>query len=493
MYIYTANDIHNIDRQAEEKGFSLFTLMENAGRSIFETCIPFVNKQDHIVILAGKGNNGGDGIVLARYLKDNGYHITLCFPLGEPKTEIAKAHLHFYKQHDDLSNEPYTKTQPDVIVDALLGVGANPPLREDVKKVLQWANEQQAKRYAIDIPTGVGADDGGLEWTKSQQDTVVFQADITFTLHGAKPSAFLLPASSYYGQVIPVSIGLKQNSNMTLMTKNMVQLTLPKRNEAAHKGTFGTSLLFAGSDNMPGSALLATIGAIRSGTGKLILATSSFAASVITPCVPEATFMFNGLKAFNNTGKLPDKISSIGIGPGLQDSSAVKKALDSLMQTNIPLVIDAGALLKNYNWKRPNGAPTILTPHPREFSRLTGISTENIQNNRIHLAQQFAMEQHIILVLKGQHTVIALPNGHVFLNPTGNTGLAKGGSGDVLTGMITSMLSYYSEPVNAVKNAVYIHGLCADKWAKTNSETTMTASDFHQLLPKVFQAIEMNK
>ena len=164
------------------------------------------------------------------------------------------------------------------------------------------------------------------------------------------------------------------------------------------------------------------------------------------------------------------------------------KAVEQLLQTEIPLVVDAGALLHRKSWQRK--APLVLTPHPGEFSRLTGMPIKEIQANRIAVAREFAQKHQLILVLKGQHTVIAFPNGHVLINPTGNSGLAKGGSGDVLTGIVLSMLSYYESAEAAIVNAVYIHGLCAEKWAEENSEAGMAASDFQQLLPQVLKELE---
>lgn len=487
MYIYTAEEIHNIDQSAEKQGFSLFALMENAGRNLAQSLQSSIEKQEHILILAGRGNNGGDGIVLARYLKDAGYQVSLYFPMGFPKTETARMHLDFYHQQY-VSKENYQEEKHHVIIDALLGSGSTLPLRNNLREVVHWANNQSSRRLAIDVPTGVGTDHGALYTENTEFEVTVFQADATFVLHGAKPSAFLLPASRFYGEVVPIDIGLKQGGHIKQTSQKNVRATLPERDETAHKGTYGTSYLIAGSDDMPGSALLAATGAIRSGTGKLVMGTSRFAAGVIAPRIPEATYMLDGLKRVSERDYLPSKVEAIGIGPGLHDEIAVEKALNSLIPMDIPLVIDAGALLKRSNWKRD--APTVLTPHPGEFANLIDMSVSDIQANRIAIAQDFARRNDVILVLKGQYTVIALPDGYVNINPTGNTGLAKGGSGDVLTGMITSMLSYYENPCDAVRNAVYLHGMCADLWVETNSETTMTASDFHVLLPKVFQRLE---
>lgn len=511
MHVYCAENIRKIDQQAEQLGFSMFTLMENAGRGITEALMKITQKNEHILILAGRGNNGGDGIVAARYLKNAGYKVSLVLPLGNPKTETAQAHLNYYRQQgftsvpldsfyhasdgdllkefaDNVSASGLVTNskanQPAIIVDALLGIGAQLPLRKSVATIVEWANNQQALRYAIDIPTGVKAEEGTVE---TAGFVTAFQAAATFVLHGAKPSAFLHPSSRYYGKVIPITIGLLQKSAIKQTTEDEVRTNMPKRASNAHKGSFGTSVIIAGTDNMPGSALLAATGAIRTGTGRLTIGTTSFVASIIATQVPEATYILEGISAVIQ-GELPPKTTAVGIGPGLTDTKQIGKALHYLIKTDIPVVVDAGALLPEINWQRE--APTVLTPHPGEFSKLTGIPIASIEANRLNTARDYAEQNNVILVLKGQHTIIAFPNSQVRINPTGNSGLSKGGSGDVLTGMITSMISYYESPEAAVMNAVYLHGLCAEYWAEKFSESAMTASDFAQILPKVLQQME---
>lgn len=514
MYVYDTKAIREMDHYAAQQGLSLFTLMENAGRGIAESLQKKVHKNAHILILAGRGNNGGDGIVAARYLKQTNYNVSLVLPLGPPKSETAIAHYEYFKQcgytadswnFQEINKTPYPLTaninaesaSSFIIIDALLGIGVNLPLRKNVSSVVQWANRQRATRYAIDIPTGVNADHGEIEAALKKENTnhflknepTVFEATATFVLHGAKPSAYLRPSSQYYGEIIPISIGLNHHSNIRETMKKDVRSKMPKRVQDAHKGTFGKSLLIAGSNSMPGSALLAATGAIRSGTGLLMIATTTLATTIIASQVPEATYVEGGLGTIAK-GHLPEKVSAIGIGPGLDDTEQIQNALYHLMKTDIPLVVDAGALLPNNKWERKTSAPTILTPHPGEFSRMTDVSIKDIEENRISIAQSYARKNKVILVLKGQSTIIALPNGHVRINPTGNSALAKGGSGDVLTGMITSMLSFYKSPEDAVTNAVYLHGLCAEQWGENNSEAAMTASDFAKLLPKVLRKIQ---
>lgn len=495
MYIYKAEEIRKIDAEAERLGLSPFSLMENAGRGLFEKISTLINKEMKIGIVAGRGNNGGDGIVLARYLLDQGYNVSLMFPLGEPTSQVAKAHLHYYLSKNyqiDALDEGGTF---DCIVDALLGIGTRLPLTDDLVRVIRWANEQAALRIAIDVPTGLLADHGDVDVGDANEflhdrrvlDANVFQADYTFSLHGAKPSAFLHPSSAYYGTLKVVEIGLKQTSIVKVTDRADVARSLPKRKPSGHKGTFGTSLIVAGSDEMPGSVTLSAIGAIRSGTGRLIIATSERAIPVIASHVPEATFMANGLERISN-GEFPEKLAAVGIGPGLEDKELTNRALEKLMQLDVPLVVDAGALLKRDSWK--GNGPVILTPHPGEFSRLTGLSVKEIEKNRIELASQYAQNHGVIVVLKGKYTVIAFPNGKTFINNTGNTGLSKGGSGDVLTGILVSFLATHDDVEYAVVNAVYVHGLCADYWGKTYSEASMTASDFAQLLPIILKQLE---
>lgn len=515
MYIYTAEQIRHIDAEAEQLGLNQFTLMENAGRGVFEQIQRLVEKDKSIGIVAGQGNNGGDGIVLARYLHAAGYTVSLMFPLGEPISEVAKAHLSYYLSRGYSVSQWDETMTCDVIIDALLGIGTRLPLPKQIIRIIAWANNQRALRIAIDLPTGVLADYGNVEEDDLQESTTdkttSFHADYTFSLHGVKPSAFLYPSSYYYGKLEVVPIGLEQinlavnrkddsTSNaktklnyqksinyIKVISEEEVRKTLPNRHSSSHKGTFGTSLIVAGSDEMPGSVALSAIGSIRSGTGRLIIGTSKEVIPIVAAHVPEATFIANGLEKIAN-GEIPEKIAATAIGPGLTDTELTQKALNLLMKLPIPIVVDAGALEKRSSWSA-NG-PVIITPHPGEFSRLTGHDIRTIQQNRIELAVEFSQKHKLIVVLKGEYTVIAFPTGRAYINQTGNTGLAKGGSGDVLTGILVSFLATHDNVERAVVNAVYVHGLCANEWAKKYSEASMTASDFAKLLPQVLKKLE---
>lgn len=479
MYIYNEKQIKAIDQAAHEQGVSLYTLMENAGHGLFKKIQKHITKKDKIVILCGTGNNGGDGVVLARHLKQNGYQVLLTFPLGKPNSEITKQHLeHYEAQGYAVSMFDYYQTY-DVIIDSLIGISLNRAPNKHLNELLSWCNRSNAFRIAIDLPTGVSANEGEADHA--------FKADVTLCIHGVKPSAYLVNTSRYFGDIEVVDIGLKQTSKMKVIEEKDVAEALPKRPSYGHKGTFGTSLLIAGSKEMPGSAALSSIGAIRSGTGRLTVATEMSVIQAIVTHVPEATF-----KDIQHPLNLLE-YDALAIGPGLQDLEQATTIIKEGLEIGLPLVIDASALHSFGEWIheiKTFKSPVILTPHPGEFSIMTGYSIKNIMKNTLELASEYATIYKVIVVLKGENTVIAFPDGNVWVNTTGNSSLAKGGTGDVLTGIILSLVSYYEDKQQAVINAVYIHGLAAELWSEKYSKATMTASDFKFLLPQVFKQLE---
>lgn len=282
-------------------------------------------------------------------------------------------------------------------------------------------------------------------------------------------------------------IRLPREGKWRIWTDADVFGTYPTRPTNSNKGTFGTGLLLAGCDEMPGSAMLSGIGAMRTGLGKLVIATTPFVSSIICTRLPEATFLHNGLEKIA-AGHLPEKIKVAAIGPGLADSTLIQNAIEYLLKLEIPLIIDASALSARSYPKRK--APIIVTPHPGEFSKMIGKSISYIQENRFELAREYALEHHIIVVLKGNNTIIAFPDDSGYINRTGNSALAKGGTGDTLTGMILAMLCTHKKVHSAVANAVFLHGKCAEIWCEHSSEDSMLASDYDRLLPRVLKQYE---
>ncbi len=475
MYIYKGKEIAAIDAKAVRDGLDAMVLMETAGRALYEALAQGLEGK-RILILAGRGNNGGDGIVLARYLLNNGYDAEIVFPFGASTADTASKHLAYFKNCG--YSESSRNGHYDVIIDALFGAGTRLPLPEEVTSLLLWANAQEARRIAIDLPTGVESDAGAVE--------TAFRANETYVLHGFKPSAFLEPSIDFYGKKHLLDIGLPQASCWKVWTKEDVQSTFHQRSPGSHKGTFGNGLLLAGSDEMPGSAMLAALGAMRAGIGKLTIGTTRHAAGIIAGRVPECTYMLEGLEAVRS-GESLGAFSAAAIGPGLLDEDSVEEALHLLFEEDFPIIIDAGALkARNYPERK---APIILTPHPGEFSRMTGVDAAAIQNNRLRFAQDYAAEHHVIVVLKGRNTVIAFPDGEVIVNRTGNQALSKGGTGDTLTGILLAFLSFYENTKEAVANAVYFHGACADRYVAGHADGGMLASDISELLPEVMHAI----
>ena len=271
-------------------------------------------------------------------------------------------------------------------------------------------------------------------------------------------------------------------------TEKQVKATLPQRAADSHKGSYGTALLTAGTKEMPGAALLAGLGTMRSGVGKLVIATEPEAMAMIVPRLPEATYLLNGLERIANRKIQLDDYRAAAIGPGTEPDSMTENAVQVLLGSPLPVILDAGALSKRSYPIRQ--APVILTPHPAEFSRITGVEVNKLQKNRGYYAQLWAQKLGVAIILKGQTTVVAFQDGEVWKNPTGNSALAKGGTGDTLTGMMLGMLCCHSDWRHAVLNAVHLHGACADEWSKHRSPHTLLAHELTDLLPEVWARLE---
>lgn len=278
------------------------------------------------------------------------------------------------------------------------------------------------------------------------------------------------------------------NEEKLIWTEKHVKATLPKRDATSHKGSYGTALLIAGTKDMPGAALLAGLGAMRSGVGKLVIATETEAVAMIVPRLPEATFLPDGLQQIAQRQSSVDTFRAAAIGPGTEPDDLTEKAVQVLLESHMPVVLDAGALSeRSYPFRQ---SPIILTPHLAEFSRIIGVEVDDLQKNRTYYAASWSKRLGATIVLKGANTVISFPDGETWINPTGNSALAKGGTGDTLTGMILGMLCCHPNWRHAVLNAVYLHGACADEWITTRSAHTMLAHEISDLLPVVWGRFE---
>lgn len=475
LYIYKSSEIKKADRCAEEQGMTAFTLMELSGIGLFNAIKQDLNIHKHqFTIIAGKGNNGGDGIVLARYLQIAGVPCSLFFPLGLPVSAASKAHFDYYSSLGFSASTNLPDQSGSILVDSLFGIGIKLPLRENVQRVTDWMNRQTAMKVAIDLPTGAASDDGDC-------DKHAFKADRTYSLHGYKPSRFLYPAASLYGDTEVVEIGLPHTSNWKVRSAQEVAKSLTYSGQNAHKGTFGHGLLIAGAKDMPGSASLAASGAVACGAGKLTVQTEKEAIPIIASHVPEAMYQFNPHI------ELDHSFDAIAAGCGRPSDDKMEILIEELLAQNKPVILDAGALHpRSYTKKK---CPVIVTPHPGEFSWMTGKETVYVQRTRIAAASAYAVEHNVTVVLKGEYTVTAFADGGGYVNVTGNDGLSKGGSGDVLTGLILALVLRNKNIKEAVADAVYLHGHCADRWKEAYPAQTMRPSYISQLIAETANEI----
>ncbi len=484
MKVLTANQIKVAEDNAVANGiFSYAELMKKAGDAAAKEIIKRYDiKNKRVCILCGNGNNGGDGLVIAASLKNSGAKVTLLLPMGLPLTETASEFVNDISDLEDIYN--FTG-EYDIIIDALFGIGLNRELSEEISNIIEKINAYSCVKIAIDIPSGIFCDGGAV--------STAFKADLTLTFTAYKLCQLLPITSEYCGETVVLDIGLK--------TEEYAYLTIDKpkkllRKSNSHKGSFGTALLLCGSYGMCGAQILATRAALRSGVGIVKAITCDKNYQAFTSSVPEAVTIPVATAAGGAPIVYDNQISSalsssnallIGCGLG-KSADAIDFVKRTLIKTQIPTIIDAdgiNALVGSISLIRKINAPVILTPHPAEMARLCGTTVSVIESNRVKYAKRFAIENNCILVLKGHNTVVAAPNGRVFFNTTGNDGLATGGSGDVLAGMIVSRLAQHFDPLTAVLNSVYLHGEAADMLASKMSTRAMLPSDIIEELKTI--------
>lgn len=512
MKLFLAAQMKELDRKAiEERGISSVKLMETAARAVSEAARGLcINNREtpRAVIFCGPGNNGGDGIAAARFLLEQGGVVrVLLVGRREKMTEDAREMERRLLAAGGILEEfnPADQTQwedclrADVLIDAIFGIGLRSAPQGDGAAAIRWMNESPAPVVAADIPSGVSADTGWILETAVQATETV-----TFTL--PKPGLLTGPGSVCCGQVTVAEIGIPQDlveqmvCRTFLLTEEWVRSRLPKGKADGHKGDFGKVGIGAGSIGFTGAPTLAAKAAARSGAGLVFLH------------VPESIYPIEAVK---NTeamvfplpcdGKelspaaaqvLLPKLQSYDaclIGPGLGQSDGARAVVEAAVSgISAPLVLDADGLNllgTHIDECRTRKIPAVLTPHEGEFKRLGG---DLAGKDRISAARDFAVEHGCVLVLKGRGTVIACPDGTAFLNPTGNAGMAKGGSGDVLSGVILALLGQGMSPEDGAVAAVYLHGragdLCAAQWGQRG----MLPSDLIEMLPQAFGEMDGN-
>lgn len=479
-------------------GMGADRLMENAGsaaaRIIREQ---FAVTGRKIVVVTGQGNNGGDGFVVARKLKEYGAKVSVVMAVGIAGTKNSaimqqraiQLQIPMLYYYDNVTLATELIDGADIIVDAIFGTGFHGAPERDIKQIIEHINRAKAKRVALDVPSGVICDNGEVLGA-------AVRADITVGFIGYKPCHFLAPSDGFCGKVFAVSIGFNLPSEFECYAE-VVDVETAKAGLShiprnANKGTKGTALIFAGSYGMAGAAILSARAAMRSGVGIVRLSVPKPVYNIAGPVLPEVVFKplddkngFFSKESFN--ADLFQGSNSVLIGPGLgNNQDTAEFTLEVLKNTKLPTVIDAdglNVLAGNTDRLKDILAPLIVTPHPGEMARLMDCDIETVEKDRIGFAKRFAAEHGVIIVLKGAYTVIAAPSGKVYLNVTGCEGMATAGSGDMLSGMIAAFLANGTKPLAATVSAVCLHGAAGEKTANRLGVRGMTVSDMIEKLP----------
>jgi len=475
---------------------SSLDLMERAAKA----CVEEITKRitQNVVVFAGPGNNGGDGLAVARLLADAEYRVEVfllnisnglspdCACNVERLRHQGKVNIRNISSENDFPKLP----KEAVVIDALFGTGLSRMLTGIPAALVNHINQSGCYVISIDIPSGLFGEDN----TQNNPDSVV-QASHTITLHMPK-LAFLLPENFRYTSSFSiVDIGLhpvaieQTVSSYFFTTISDAKNILKTRSKFSHKGSFGHALLIAGSFGKVGASVLASRACLRSGVGLLTVHTPACGYTVLQMAVPEAMLTIDDNAEFFSV--IPDfsKFSALGIGPGIGTTTETQRAFLQTIETfKGPMVIDAdglNCLSFNPAWIKKLLPGTVLTPHPGEFERLVGKSANAYE--RLMKLQEFAVSNRLVVVLKGAHTVVALPNGELHFNSTGNPGMATAGSGDVLTGIILSLLAQGYGPEKAAILAVFLHGLAGDRAALKMSQEALVAGDIVSYLGEAFR------
>ena len=520
MKLVTAAEMRTIEDRAEAAGVDKATLMENAGLAVAqELWMQLGSLEDRrICVLVGPGNNGGDGLVAARHLHEWGAQVR-CYALrprddGQwQRTIEAGVACGSVAEDENFEALDAVLQGSEAIIDALLGTGSNRPIDGDLAEILRRLaairdRTVRPKLIAVDLPTGLDADSGRL-------DPLAVAADETVTFHAAKVGLYVQPGAAAAGNIqtieIGVPAGLDDDIRTEVIERRTMKALLPDRPADAHKGTAGTLLVVAGSASYPGAAILAASAAYRAGAGLVTLAAPAGFIHQIAGAMPEVTLLplpddahpgAVGPAAMNLLLDAIQTADALAIGCGLGLAPATGELVANLLNEQAladlqGVVVDADALnhlAEQDNWWRSvpsDSAPSnlVLTPHPGEMSRLTNISTEDLQAQRLTLARDRAADWKATVVLKGANTVVAAPDGRAAVSQAAEPALATAGTGDVLTGAIGALLAQGTSPFDAAQLAVYLHAEAGRRAARSRGTHGTTATDIRNELPLTLRSL----
>ncbi len=491
-YLLSGREMKNWEKQAMEKyKIPSLLLMERAAMAVTEELLSGKYDLHKVLIACGTGNNGGDGLAVARMLKMKGHQVDVCIAGALDRlTADAKQQLEMYQAISgnfvtDPAYEEYT-----VIVDALFGIGCNREITGIAAEVIGAMNAVKAPILAIDVPSGISADTGKV-------CGVAVNAAATVTFFTEKLGMMLYPGRDYCGDILVADMGIpvehvEECKTITYTDKDLEKL--PKRRENSHKGTYGKMLVIAGSPTISGAAYFAAAAAYQMGSGLVKIYTPQENLLAMQTLLPEALIEIydRSRPALKQLKQCMDWADAIVIGPGLgTDRNADKILKYVISKSEVPIVIDADGinlLAESKICLLDHTAPIVLTPHIQEMARLSGVEKTEILKNPMSLAREFTEEYPVTLVLKDARTIIAKENELLYVNTSGNSGMATGGSGDVLAGIIGSLIGQGMEVYEAAKLGVYLHGRAGDAASAAKSAYSMTARDLLDGITEVTKA-----
>ncbi|HHX94919.1 MAG TPA: NAD(P)H-hydrate dehydratase [Clostridia bacterium] len=515
MKLVTVEEMRSLDTAASsEYGIPSLILMENAGRAVAEKAVEYFGgcvDSRRILIFSGKGNNGGDGFVAARHLANKGADVKVF--LLYPREEIlgdALVNLEILEKLGvvispvgprDIQRVKIALIYADLVIDAIFGTGFKGKAKGTPASVIGAINESSTSVIAVDLPSGLEADSGQVKGP-------CIRASFTCTSGLPKPGLYLYPGVEYCGEIEVANISLpaglieKGNFQFSLVDREMCSQYLPPRQWNSHKGAFGHVFVAGGSVGMTGAVALASEAALKSGAGLVTACVPGSLNSILenkltevmSIPLPETENRVLNTEAAAVLLRKVKKNDVVAVGPGLSTCPGTDGFVkELLLRCPCPIVIDADGLniiSGNPDMLLDLKVPAVLTPHPGEMARLLGCSAQEVQQDRVNIARQFARQYGVVVVLKGANTITAVPDNSVFINTTGNPGLATAGSGDVLTGLIASLLVQGLPTEYAAAVGTYIHGLTADDLLPTYGERGITAGDVAFNLPRTIMRLE---
>lgn len=503
MKIFPSKEIKKLDSfTIEHEPISSIALMERAANAITNAITRiYPDRNIPFAIFAGSGNNGGDALAVTRMLSLNGYHCT-AWLVSAGKTLSNDCRANFARLSAMKTVKTYTVTEDFikpklsaecVIIDGLFGSGLNRPAEGIFREVINFINRSGCRVVSIDIPSGMMGEEN-----IDTPPTDIVHADDTITLQFPKLSFFFAENEPFVGNCEVLDIGISPEGIKTFETaynlteENDIDTIMQPRRRFAHKGNFGKGLLIAGSQGMAGASILAARAALLSGIGLLTIKTPSGNNNIVQTAVPEAMTIPDDCPTHITTPTNTEKYSAVAAGPGLGQKSETQNALKEIIKySSVPMVADADALnILSQNPKYLEILPkgSILTPHTVEFDRLAGTSHSSYE--RLEKARTMAKRYNITIILKGAYTAVITPDGDCHFNTTGNPGMATGGSGDILTGILLALLAQGYAPTDAARLGVYVHGKAGDYAAIKTGETALTAGDIINNLPHAWLNIE---